>query len=607
MRGSVRWEIAPVADGDVQSLAKVLSISPIMAGLLWSRGLRDETASRRFLACQLRDLDDPLLIPGIPQAVERTLRALERKERIVLYGDYDVDGVASVAMIQRALQILGVNGVRAFLPDRFDEGYGLTADGVARCLTDGKPDLLIVLDCGTNSKSEVAQLHEQGVDVLILDHHEPSEISAPVALVNYKLRENGGMKGDEGQVGVIEGQPLITPSDPNSLSQITEYCSAGLAFKFLHALLKLARQRGVPQAGEIDLREWLDLVALATVSDIAPLTGENRILTRHGLRQMAQTRWPGLRALMDITGKLTEPTATDCGFKLGPRLNAAGRLESATAALQLLLTDDPDESSRLAQQLNETNRARQDEEARVLVEARADADAQSQDPETRVIVVARPGWHEGVVGIVASRLVREFNLPAFVIALGENGSGKGSGRSIEGFDLAMAIGATRSHLERGGGHAMAAGVSLKVEQIEPWRAALQQHARIGQKLDGDRLRRVIRMDAVVSLSQMTLELVDDLKKLEPCGTGNSRPVFLARRVEVAGDPRRVGADGKHLKLWLRQDGAAIDAIAFGKGSAPVRKGDQLDLVFEVERNDYKGKSQVQLKIRELAASAAAGA
>jgi single-stranded-DNA-specific exonuclease len=576
MRGSTKWEVVEPQSQASQSLATALKVSPILAQLLWNRGFKDEVSAKVFLNCQLRDLADPFLLPDMDRAVERVLKAIEQDEEIVLYGDYDVDGVTSVAMLERMLLEFGASKVRSFLPDRFDEGYGLTLSGLERCLSKSKPGLMIVLDCGTNSKTEVAKLLEMKVDLIILDHHEPASPATPLALVNYKLKKDA------------------RTSD--------EYCTAGLVFKFCHAMLKIARQRKMPKAEKIDLKNFLDLVALATVADIAPLKGENRIFAKHGLRQMAKTQSMGLRALMQISGITSEPTGYDCGFRLGPRLNAAGRLESAMASLQLLLSNDEEESHTIAQQLDSTNRDRQAEDARVFVEARAQAEAQAKNPETRVLVVSRPGWHEGVVGIVASRIVREFHLPTFVIALNDEGTGKGSGRSIEGFDLAQALESTRSFLLRGGGHAMAAGVSLEVGKIDAWREALQIHAKSEQGLDGEKLKRVIRADVEVSFSDLSMSLVDELQLLEPCGMGNPRPILLSRKVDVAVEPKTVGSEGKHLKLWLRQNNIAIDAIAFGRGSeaAGIHKGDQLDVIFELERNEYQGVKKLQLNIRELA-------
>lgn len=560
-----------------ESLAKSIGVSGIFAQVLWNRGIRDADSASKFLSCQLRDLADPFRLDGIQAGVERVFKAIEQGEKIVLYGDYDVDGVTSVAIMKRVLNDLGAQNVRAFLPDRFDEGYGLTEAGVKRCLSSDKPQLLLVLDCGTNSCKEVNELTQAGVDVIILDHHEAHEPSKPHALINYK-RKSGAK---------LDSEFLAT-----------EYCTAGLVFKFCHALLKLGRSRNMAAAQSLDLKEYLDLVALATIADIAPLTGENRILARHGLKQMGATRFPGMKALMKVSGIQSALSGYDCGFKLGPRLNASGRLESAMASLELLLTEQDSVAMKLAEQLDAINRERQAEEARVLLEARKQAEKQFKDPESRVLVLSGKGWHEGVVGIVASRIVREFHMPAFVIAHNEDGTGKGSGRSVEGFNMAKAIDATREKLLRGGGHAMAAGVSLQMEKIEEWRKSLQEHAKKEQGMTS-RLDKILRIDSEVKAKDLTLKLAEELEQLEPCGMANVRPLFLCRELRVAEEPKYLGSEGKHLKLRLSQDRFFVDAIGFGLGEFKVKKGDLIHAVFEFEVNEYLGKRKIQLNMREF--------
>ncbi|MCC7518644.1 MAG: single-stranded-DNA-specific exonuclease RecJ [Verrucomicrobiae bacterium] len=583
---AARWEIAPGRPEEAGALADALGASPLVAQVILNRGISDAEEARRFLDPRLKDLGDPFALPGMDAAVTRLARAVERRESVVIYGDYDVDGVSSVTLAVRLLRALGLAEARPFLPDRFDEGYGLGEASLQRCLAEGKPDLMLVLDCGTNSVAEVASLRAAGVDVVILDHHEPTRPANAHALVNYKLRS--GRREAE----CPEEKP-------------TEFCTAGLMFKCAHGLLKRLREIGHDPARQFDLKEALDLVALATVADLAPLAGENRILVRHGLRQMAAARQAGLRALMEVARVEGTPTTTDCGFRLGPRLNAAGRIESATAALRLLLTEDAAEAAELAARLDATNRERQAEDQRVYAEARADAETQFQEPATRALVVARPGWHEGVAGIVAARLAREFHLPAFVVALGEKSVAKGSGRGIEGFDLSEAVNATRAHLAGGGGHAMAAGVSLRPDCLAAWREALQEFARTHPLFRDGRPRRSVRADAEVRLADVTLGLISALEAIEPCGFGNPRPVLVARGVEVADDPRAVGRDGAHLQLRLKQGETTLAGIAFGHGNAPVKKGDRLDLLFEPQRNEYRGRVSAQIQVLELSRSATA--
>jgi single-stranded-DNA-specific exonuclease len=587
MHATARWEISPPQPETAAQLGKTLGVTSIFAQILLNRGFHDAETATQFLRCQLRDLTDPFHLDGMQAAITRTTRALRDGESISLYGDYDVDGVTSVSIMKHVLEEMSrTHGpskkkqlVGAYLPDRFGDGYGLSLTGIEHCLAMGKPDLLIVLDCGTNSHEEVRHLQARGVDVVIIDHHEPLQPAQPVALINHKLK-NG------------------SPSTDTKRKQVTPYCTAGLTFKFCHALLKSVRKdRGekVAASAEPDLKDLLDLVALATVADVVPLSGENRIFVRQGLKRMQSTRWCGLQALMNIAAIKNEPTVTDCGFRLGPRLNVAGRLDSAMTALRLLTSDNDESANELARHLNEMNRHRQEEELRVFTEAHEEAVLQAQDERTRVLVLTRPGWHEGVIGIVASRLVQEFHLPTFVVALNPQGMGRGSGRGIEGFDLVAAVQATASFIEKGGGHSMAAGVTVRADQVEPWRQALQKYAL--KCMGTDLPRQVVHLDAELQLADLTLKLCAELADLEPCGVGNPRPLFLARKLEVAGEPRRVGNDGRHLKLWLRQGGVALDAIGFGMGQLPIVKGQHLDVTFELERNEYRGQTRPQMNLR----------
>jgi single-stranded-DNA-specific exonuclease len=573
----VSWQIAPFQEEFCRVVRDQLGFHPILGQILWNRGYRDPLSATNFLKGQLKDLADPFILPGMTQAVERVFRAVLKSERIVVYGDYDVDGVTSTAMLRRFFNELGHREAQVFLPDRFQEGYGLTTAALDRCLK-LKPSLMIVVDCGTNSVEQVEKLKSLGIDVIILDHHEPSTPARPLALVNYKL--------PPARVESLDGAQ-------------TEYCSAGLVFKFCHALLKQARLENLPGAANVDLRKYLDLVALATVSDIAPLHAENRILTRHGLQRMPRTQLPGLRALMKISGVPASISTYDCGFRLGPRLNAAGRLESAISALELLLTDCEQEAARIAELLDATNRERQAEEADVLREARVQALEQAANPECRVMVVACRGWHEGVVGIVASRLVRDFHLPAFVLAIHDDGKAKGSGRSIEGFSLARAIDCTREHLLTGGGHEMAAGVSLAGDKIKDWQAALQKFALQEPGLESGRLPKVIRIDQEIPLSEISMNLYQEMQLLEPCGTGNHRPVFVSTGLEVVGEPRRLGAEKKHLKFKVIQNGAQVEAIAFGRGDFPLAQSQRLDVVYELSLNEFQGRRKIELNVLDL--------
>ena len=423
------------------ALARELGVAPFIAALLCRRGLLDAAAARDFLEPRLKSLGDPFALPNMRAAAERILAAVDRKERIVLYGDYDVDGVTSLALFARALRAFGAEP-RTFLPQRMDEGYGLSAEGIERCLTTLRPQLLVALDCGTSSAAEIASIKAAGVDVVVFDHHEIKSALPDCTLVNPKLGEG-----------------------------FHYLCSAGIVFKACHALLKLRPVEG------FDLREYLDLVALGTVADIVPLIGENRILVQKGLQQMERTRWTGLRALMDVAAVRAPVRPVDVGYRLGPRLNAAGRLGTAEDALQLLLTENPLQARTLAAGLDRQNQERQLVEQNTMRAAEKMVGSNFDPARDAAIIAGETGWHPGVLGIVASRIARNFHRPAFVIGFDENGTGKGSGRSIEGFSLVHALTQCGALLEKFGGHEMAAGLTIRRERFAEFQRAFLDCAR----------------------------------------------------------------------------------------------------------------------------------
>ncbi len=510
----------------------------------------------------LKTLGDPFLLPDMAKAVEALFSAVDARRRIVLYGDYDVDGVTSLALLARLLRAYGAE-VRCFLPSRMEEGYGLTPQGVARCVEETAPELLVALDCGTASPDEIAWLAERGVECVVVDHHEcQSRMPCCVALVNPKRPDCAG---------AAEWETL---------------CTAGLVFKLCHALLKQRVLEG------FDLRESLDLVAIGTVADLVPLVGENRILVTHGLRQAAHLRGVGLAALAEVSGIQPPFSPTQVGFQIGPRLNAAGRLGSAADALELLLTTDASRARTLAMGLDRLNRERQEVERRTLEAAREQVPPGVE--AEAAIVVGGEGWHPGVVGIVAARLAREFHRPTLVIGFDEQGLGKGSGRSIEGFSLVEALEACAPYLEKFGGHAMAAGLTLRQEQLASFAQAFRQWARAS--LDAEALRPRLRLDGEVSLAEMDAAFLETHEALQPFGIGNPQPLFMARGVRPLEEPRILKE--KHLRLVLGQGRARQEAIYF---NAPVGALPRppWDLVFRVSRNEWRGVSKLQMQLLAL--------
>lgn len=564
VNGPLRWIFPEAADtAAVARLVNAAGVARWAAECLVRRGFAEPEAAANFLQPRLRSLGDPFLLPQMEQAVARLLAAVEGRERIALYGDYDVDGVTSLALLTRLLRAYGAD-VATFLPHRVDEGYGLTAEGVARCMENLRPALLVAVDCGTTSVAEITRLRESGVDVIVLDHHEAKEELPPaVALVNPKT----GARGHP-QFGYL--------------------CSAGIAFKVAHALLKRR-----PLAG-FDIRELLDLVAIGTVADVVPLVEENRILVRAGLERLARSRWKGVNALLEVSGLRAPFRPANVGFGIGPRLNAAGRLDSAEAALELLLTGDDARAKLLAKSLDQQNRERRAIEEEVFAMAEAQITGLYDPAGDAAIVAGATGWHPGVVGIVASRLQRRHHRPAFVIGFDAMGMGKGSGRSIEGFSLVAALGRCADVLEKFGGHEMAAGLTMRLENLDAFRAAFTAAAR--EILTAAQLQARLRLDAELRLAEVNLNLLDELDAMQPFGTGNPQPVFFARGVTSAAEPRVMKE--KHRSLLLRQDRAQCRAVWWNSADEPLPRP-PWDVAFTVARNEWNGTVETQMEIRAM--------
>jgi single-stranded-DNA-specific exonuclease len=557
------WTLRPCPHRLQTELAQALGISELTASVLVRRGYSDPETARAFLE-GAQAPHDPFLLGDMGVACERIRAAVAAGRRICVHGDYDVDGIAATALAVLLLRELGAD-VEWHLPSRFDEGYGVSRETLAR-LADAGCGLVLTVDCGITAVMEVAEARERGLEVIVTDHHRP---------------------GPE-----LPDCPVVAtrPSD----YPFPELCGTGVVYKLGQALFGLDSE--VP-------RRHLDLVALATIADVVPLLDENRALAIAGLRALARTQKPGLQALMRAAG--VDPATVDagaCGFRLGPRINAAGRLGHPRAALELLLTDDRDDARRLANGLEELNRERQAVEARIFREA---AQQVEEWPEARrrrrAYVLAGEGWHEGVIGIVASRLVERFNRPVVMIA-GTDGDWKGSGRSVPSFDLHGGLGACAALLERWGGHRAAAGLSIRPENVAAFADALAEHA--AGLLAEDDLRPVTRVDAVVPRgTPLTLDLCAELSRLAPFGLGNPEVTLLAPGCEL-GELATVG-EGKHLRFRVRRDGAdAGSAIAFGSGARldAYRDGGRWDVAFRLEENRWNGTVAPQLVVRRIFAA-----
>src|SRR5215213_746964 len=553
-----RWRSDPYEVAGGRALARGLEVSPVVGAVLARRGLADLDEARRFLAAE--ESHDPRTLPGVPAACELILEHVKRGSAIAVFGDYDVDGVCSTAMLIRTLRALGADPVWE-LPSRFDEGYGLSAGAVERLSARGV-GLLVTVDCGITAVEPVAAARAAGLDVVVTDHHRPGEVLPDCPVVHPAL-------GDYG---------------------CPELCASGVVLKLSEALLAAAgRDPGVAA-------EDADLAALATVCDLVPLRGENRRIVREGLVALGRTRKPGLRALMEIGGvEPGELSEHALGFRMGPRINAAGRMQRADAALELLLTDDVARAGEVARELDFLNRDRQEAETRILFAAEAAAAAQAHQG---AIVVAGEGWHPGVVGIVASRLVERWRRPCVVIAL-DGGSGRGSGRSISAYDLHAGLAASSGHLTRFGGHRMAAGVELDADAVEPFRRALAAHA--GAALSPADLIPVERVDAVVPGGELGLELAEDLELLRPFGMGNPQPTLLvpaARFERVIG----MGEEKQHSRFTLvTAGGKKSRGVAFRSRPSELAPATDAihDIALRLEKNRWNGVVEPRVLLRAL--------
>ncbi len=563
-----RWAVREEPDdSQVATLAHALNLPIPLARILVQRGLGGETNARQFLRPSLDGLSNPLDLPNMEPAVARIVTAIQDGELILVHGDYDVDGQSATALLTRALRLAGAT-VTPFIPNRLVDGYDLGPAGVREAAQSGAR-LIVTCDCGTTATGAVEEAASHGIDVVVTDHHTPGErLPAAVAVVNPRL-----------------GDPEADAAD---------LCGAGVAFKLVQAV---CASLGISQHLPF---HFLDLVALATVADVVPLRRENRVLVRFGLKQLANSRWPGIRALLSVVGLAGRPVrAGHVGFVIGPRLNAAGRIGEAMDGLALLLTDDERDALDRARRLDTLNAQRQEIDQRILDQAIETVEQEIDLDDTFGLVLAREDWHAGVIGIVASRLVERYARPAILIALTDD-TGKGSGRSIAGFDLHSALVACAPHLQRFGGHKMAAGLTIARGDVDAFRDAFDQVAH--DRLSADDLVPTQRIDQVVALDRMDGELERLLRHLEPCGAGNPAPVFGVERANGRG-PRPVGTN--HLRFTLDDGHARLTAIGFGWADRvePSWWDRPLDVAFRLERDDWGGVPKIQARVLQIRPSA----
>ncbi|MCW8133046.1 MAG: single-stranded-DNA-specific exonuclease RecJ [Planctomycetota bacterium] len=573
-----RWLIDEPADAQAAKLlAQKLELSAPFARVLVRRGYADADAANIFLNAKLDGLHDPMLLPDMGPAVARIAKAVKEKQRIVLFGDYDVDGVSATALLAGFFRLIGAP-VEALVPERDKGGYGLSAEALER-IRARRPELVITLDNGISAHEPVEALKAAGADCVIVDHHHVGEAGPPRALA------------------------VINPKRKDSAYPFDELCGAGLSFKLAWAMaVDFSKSKKVSPEFRAFLLDALSLAALGTLADVVPLNGENRVLACQGMKVLQRTDSPGLKALMAVSQLGGETlNARDVTFMLAPRINAAGRCGQAADALELLATPDPARARELAEKLDTLNRERQSIEQAIHEQARAQARAalEGQKPP-RALLMHSPDWHPGVIGIVASRIVEEFNRPAVLLADDPKlGLARGSGRSIRGFHLAEAFAAGGGHLVSYGGHAAAAGLTAKLEALEAFRQAFEAEAQ--KRLTSEDLKPSIRIEETLALAEISGAFCRELERLEPCGVGNPKPTFRAEGVKIAGQVRPMGASEQHVSFMARQGEAVLRAVGFGFGThfnvlcEAAARGD-LELAFRPGLNTFRGDATVELRL-----------
>ncbi len=565
-----KWNYQPPTEQKSQKadeLSHETGINPILCRLLIDRGVTTAEEAKRFFRPSLTDLHDPFLMDGMDKAVERINQALGRKERILVYGDYDVDGTTAVALVYRFLQQFTTN-IDYYIPNRYNDGYGVSIKGVDYAKETGVK-LVIVLDCGVKAVSEIAYAKELGIDFIVCDHHMQDEVLPPaVAILNPKL------------VGSNYPYPHLS--------------GCGVGFKLMQAFIK---DNGIEFS---QLIPYLDLVAVSIASDIVPIMGENRILAYHGLRQINHNPSTGLKAIIEVCGlRDKEIKINDIIFKIGPRINASGRIQTGKEAVDLLTEKDYNKALELSNQINEYNEARKDLDKNMTEEANRIVDGLEDLADKRSIVLYNEDWHRGVIGIVASRLTELFYRPSVVLTR-TNDIATGSARSVADFDVYKAIESCRDLLDNFGGHPYAAGLTLKVENIEEFTRRFEEY--VSENIHPTQTNAIIDIDEEIAFKDINIKLYNDLKRFEPFGPDNLKPIFCTRHVHDYGTSKVVGHNQEHIKLELvdNQSSRVMNGIAFGqsKQARYIKSKQAFDICFTIEENSHK-RGEVQLQIESI--------
>jgi single-stranded-DNA-specific exonuclease len=549
------------------SLANETGITPLQAQLLINRGITDTSSALSFLTPRLSDLTDPMLLRDMDMAVEMIVGAIENQEKITIYGDYDADGITATALLVNFFSSLGIQ-VSYYVPHRLTEGYSLNFEAVEKMARDGV-GLIITVDCGTTNRKEIERIREKGMRIVVTDHHQVPKDFEPIC-------------------------PVINPHRSDSSFPFQGLAGVGLAFFLAVAVRAALREQGwFMDRAEPDLKHYLDLVALGTVADMVPLLEQNRILVKWGIERIKASVWPGIKAIQEIAVvNSSGVTPYDIAFKFAPRLNAPGRMGSAKIGVEVLTTADPAYARDLAGQLNALNIERQSIEQCILEQIESTVSAEDIE-DRKTLVISGNGWHRGVLGIVASRLVDKYRRPTLVLDI-EDGKAAGSGRSIEGFNLHRALERLGRLFERFGGHYHAVGFALDAANIKALGEELEGLAQ--EVLSEEDLIPKIEIDVEVSLSDLTLQTLKHMEALSPYGSGNPEPVLCSRALQVL-DSRVVGES--HLKLKVKQEGSVLEAIGFGLSDRHPLQGETINMAFTPEINEWQGYEKVQLRIVDL--------
>lgn len=554
-----KWQYTETSQEEAKRISDKFGISMIVAQIIANKNLTDEEI-KIFLEPTRDNFYDPFLLPDMEKAVERILKAIEEKEKVVIFGDYDVDGITSTTVLKKYLEERGLE-VGYYIPNRLKQGYGLNKEAIKE-IVDKETTLMITVDCGISGIEDIDYANSLGLCTIVTDHHEPLDI-------------------------LPKGIAVIDPKIETSKYPFRELAGVGVVFKLIQALsLKL----------NLDAKEYLkylDLVCLGTISDIVPLVDENRVITKLGLKLIETHRNIGIRHLLDSCG-FKKINSGVVSFGIAPRINACGRMGHAEDALKLFITENLEEIKSLSNKLNEYNRKRQDTEKKIIQEAIQEIE-QNNEQNKNIIVLSKEGWHHGVIGIVSSKITDTYLKPSILLCE-ENGICKGSGRSIPGLDLHEALNAVSTTLDKYGGHAMACGVSLKKENLENFKQAINEY--IG-KLDLSEIKPIINIDAEVSMKDISIEKVKELSKLEPFGEANETPIFAIKNLKI--EAIRAITEGAHLKLKLKDENTSIDAIGFGLGEYvnDYKLGDKVNVVGNLEINSFNGLENIQMNLKDM--------